>query len=106
MCGCADEGNCSLSVNGLVLIAIGILNFSSFAHPHIRTFAHSFSAEVAHLVEHDPAKVGVAGSSPVFRSRNPLPPEADGDFFSVGMKFLLHHSLVHLFDIRYSLPWW
>ena len=26
------------------------------------------SAEVAHLVEHDLAKVGVAGSSPVFRS--------------------------------------
>jgi hypothetical protein len=26
-------------------------------------------AEVAHLVEHDLAKVGVAGSSPVFRSR-------------------------------------
>ncbi len=28
-------------------------------------------AEVAHLVEHDLAKVGVAGSSPVFRSKNP-----------------------------------
>jgi hypothetical protein len=28
-------------------------------------------AKVAHLVEHDLAKVGVAGSSPVFRSRNP-----------------------------------
>ena len=27
-----------------------------------------FFAEVAHLVEHDLAKVGVAGSSPVFRS--------------------------------------
>ena len=32
----------------------------------------SLSAEVAHLVEHDLAKVGVAGSSPVFRSKNPL----------------------------------
>jgi hypothetical protein len=31
-------------------------------------------AEVAHLVEHDLAKVGVAGSSPVFRSQK-LPPE-------------------------------
>jgi hypothetical protein len=30
------------------------------------------NAEVAHLVEHDLAKVGVAGSSPVFRSK--LPP--------------------------------
>ncbi len=28
-----------------------------------------FFAEVAHLVEHDLAKVGVAGSSPVFRSK-------------------------------------
>ena len=28
----------------------------------------SIQAEVAHLVEHDLAKVGVAGSSPVFRS--------------------------------------
>ena len=27
-----------------------------------------YHAEVAHLVEHDLAKVGVAGSSPVFRS--------------------------------------
>ena len=30
-------------------------------------------AEVAHLVEHDLAKVGVAGSSPVFRSAILLP---------------------------------
>jgi hypothetical protein len=29
----------------------------------------SEQAEVAHLVEHDLAKVGVAGSSPVFRSK-------------------------------------
>ena len=29
-------------------------------------------AKVAHLVEHDLAKVGVAGSSPVFRSKSPL----------------------------------
>jgi hypothetical protein len=29
------------------------------------------NAEVAHLVEHDLAKVGVAGSSPVFRSDGP-----------------------------------
>ena len=28
------------------------------------------TAEVAHLVEHNLAKVGVAGSSPVFRSEN------------------------------------
>jgi hypothetical protein len=35
------------------------------------------SAEVAHLVEHDLAKVGVAGSSPVFRSK----PDSVGFFF-------------------------
>jgi hypothetical protein len=34
------------------------------------------NAEVAHLVEHDLAKVGVAGSSPVFRSGN-LPPKRE-----------------------------
>ena len=37
-------------------------------------------AEVAHLVEHDLAKVGVAGSSPVFRSESPLV-ISRGDFF-------------------------
>jgi hypothetical protein len=36
-------------------------------------------AEVAHLVEHDLAKVGVAGSSPVFRSQ--FPPAAGRIFF-------------------------
>jgi hypothetical protein len=34
-------------------------------------------AEVAHLVEHDLAKVGVAGSSPVFRSKVLLPQAED-----------------------------
>ena len=32
------------------------------------TFAVVLFAEIAQLVEHDLAKVGVAGSSPVFRS--------------------------------------
>src|SRR5688572_2919702 len=36
-------------------------------------------AEVAHLVEHDLAKVGVAGSSPVFRSE--IVPTQSGFFF-------------------------
>jgi hypothetical protein len=40
----------------------------------------SYQAEVAHLVEHDLAKVGVAGSSPVFRSRNPSS-DGGGIFF-------------------------
>jgi hypothetical protein len=39
-------------------------------------------AEVAHLVEHDLAKVGVAGSSPVFRSKN-YPDIFCWDFFSL-----------------------
>ena len=30
-------------------------------------------AEVAHLVEHQPSKLRVAGSSPVFRSKRSLP---------------------------------
>ncbi len=37
-------------------------------------------AEVAHLVEHDLAKVGVAGSSPVFRSKT-IPSDKGGIFF-------------------------
>jgi hypothetical protein len=37
-------------------------------------------AKVAQLVEHDLAKVGVAGSSPVFRSKS-RPALADRDFF-------------------------
>jgi hypothetical protein len=44
-----------------------------FLHPAIVKLANSsFVAEVAHLVEHDLAKVGVAGSSPVFRSGSRL----------------------------------
>ena len=35
---------------------------------HIVINVFYFSAEIAQLVEHDLAKVGVAGSSPVFRS--------------------------------------
>ncbi len=37
-------------------------------HPPSLRLRWTKSAEVAHLVEHDLAKVGVAGSSPVFRS--------------------------------------
>ena len=47
------------------------MNFSSF-----------FIAKVAHLVEHDLAKVGVAGSSPVFRSKE-VPSDKDGIFFGL-----------------------
>ena len=43
----------------------GISGMRIFAALQTKFF---LSAEVAHLVEHDLAKVGVAGSSPVFRS--------------------------------------
>jgi len=39
-------------------------------------------AEVAHLVEHDLAKVGVAGSSPVFRSKKKSSVFPGGFFFN------------------------
>ena len=41
----------------------------------------TIQAEVAHLVEHDLAKVGVAGSSPVFRSKK-LSRLCSGFFFN------------------------
>ena len=44
-------------------------------------FCSFFIAKVAHLVEHDLAKVGVAGSSPVFRSLKIPPPTEAGGFF-------------------------
>ena len=42
------------------------------------------TAKVAHLVEHDLAKVGVAGSSPVFRSKSRPAGGGDGIFFGSG----------------------
>jgi hypothetical protein len=47
-------------------------------------FALKNIAEVAHLVEHDLAKVGVAGSSPVFRSKNEADTWLSAFFFSPG----------------------
>ena len=47
--------------------------FCNFAVQLAKTPTHS-NAKIAQLVEHDLAKVGVAGSSPVFRSK------ADDDF--------------------------
>ena len=41
-----------------------------FESPPLHLFFQSFIAEIAQLVEHDLAKVGVAGSSPVFRSQS------------------------------------
>ena len=43
--------------------------FSTFAPPD-RKRPGSGIAKIAQLVEHDLAKVGVAGSSPVFRSKS------------------------------------
>jgi hypothetical protein len=50
-------------------------------------------AEVAHLVEHDLAKVGVAGSSPVFRSfylSYPCPESLAGQSFTTVASDALH----------------
>ena len=50
--------------NSKFFVAIGSI-------PIFAALQSSLNAEVAHLVEHDLAKVGVAGSSPVFRSEGP-----------------------------------
>ena len=42
---------------------------SNFAEQKGKTITPKPNAKIAQLVEHDLAKVGVAGSSPVFRSR-------------------------------------
>ena len=39
-----------------------------FESPPLHHFDHFYQAEIAQLVEHNLAKVGVAGPSPVFRS--------------------------------------
>ncbi len=46
----------------------GMKIMSTFASQTQKT-AHLPTAKIAQLVEHDLAKVGVAGSSPVFRSK-------------------------------------
>ena len=51
------------------------------------------NAKVAHLVEHDLAKVGVAGSSPVFRSKNP-------SSFGGGIFFEIKALVVELVDTQ------
>ena len=48
----------------------GMKIMSTFASQTQKT-AHLPTAKIAQLVEHDLAKVGVAGSSPVFRSNRP-----------------------------------
>ena len=50
-------------------------------------------AEVAHLVEHDLAKVGVAGSSPVFRSDFSLARSGRDFFWSPGGEIGRHAGL-------------
>src|SRR5690554_788051 len=43
------------------------------------------NARVAQLVEHDLAKVGVAGSNPVSRSRKILPKNSEGFFYAINL---------------------
>ena len=56
---------------------------------------HLFSAEIAQLVEHNLAKVGVAGPSPVFRSniRKPL-------FQRLLLFMHVSFFLVHIISVR------
>jgi hypothetical protein len=57
-------------------------------------------AEIAQLVEHDLAKVGVAGSSPVFRSN--ILPLKRGFFLVIKPAYLGYREYVHCL-----LPgWW
>ena len=47
---------------------VNLLSTTSVVRIHLRPQPQSQYAKIAQLVEHDLAKVGVAGSSPVFRS--------------------------------------
>jgi len=61
---------------------------------------YSLKARIAQLVEHDLAKVGVAGSNPVSRSKTP-----SGVFFFAGEMYL---STVNIHDLYHQLagtPW-
>jgi hypothetical protein len=66
------------------------------------------SAKVAHLVEHDLAKVGVAGSSPVFRSEGPFTRFGEWIFLShLGGEIGRHAGLKILFAatrVRVQVP--
>ncbi len=68
------------------------MNFFINLHPQ------NYNAKVAQLVEHDLAKVGVAGPNPVFRSRTPE--------LSPSMRTYVRRSTYqHRTEVR-SLPWW
>ena len=64
----------------------------------IINFVVLINAEVAHLVEHNLAKVGVAGSSPVFRSENS---RLKAGFFLDRNRYSIF--LVRLFDVLEAL---
>ena len=57
--------------------------FAQREHLHTLSVEFSHSAKIAQLVEHNLAKVGVAGSSPVFRSIKKLSTEVLTDSFDV-----------------------
>ena len=64
----------------------------------LRQKLRRIKAEVAHLVEHDLAKVGVAGSSPVFRSKSSL--DKEGIFFSINVYHDWDALVVELVDTQ------
>ncbi len=86
-----------------------------FAIPTKKVLIKITTAEVAHLVEHDLAKVGVAGSSPVFRSEIKsskllqsglefLFTDICGCFFTFTDKDTLVAELVDALDLKSNLP--
>ena len=64
-------------------------------------FLSSSKAEVAHLVERDLAKVEVAGSSPVFRSKK-IPLLKGGFFFELPIALVV--ELVDTQDLKSCSP--
>ena len=61
---------------------VNLLSTTSVVRIHLRPQPQSQYAKIAQLVEHDLAKVGVAGSSPVFRSNQEGRTKGSVDFFA------------------------
>ena len=61
----------NLEVSGSIPLSATAVSRSTnlrMSDPTLRNYYNMYLAKIAQLVEHDLAKVGVAGSSPVFRS--------------------------------------
>ena len=68
----------NLEVSGSIPLSATAVSRSTnlrMSDPTLRNYYNMYLAKIAQLVEHDLAKVGVAGSSPVFRSNRMKRPE-------------------------------